>query len=74
MYLQERWNAFRSEAQRLVEGLGGSASPGVSSQTDYVVVGSEAGARSLAQAKSKGVKTLSEKEFIKLLREAGADL
>jgi DNA ligase (NAD+) len=63
----------RSEAQRLIEALGGSTASRVSSQTDYVVVGSETGQK-LQQAKSKGVKTLSEREFIKLLREAGAEL
>jgi DNA ligase (NAD+) len=62
----------RSEAERLVEGLGANAASSVSSQTDYVVVGSEPG-RKLEEAKSKGVETLSEKKFVELLREAGAD-
>jgi DNA ligase (NAD+) len=61
----------RGEAQRLVESLGGNASSSVSSQTDYVVVGSEPGTK-LLQAKSKGVKTLSEKQFLDLVREAEA--
>jgi DNA ligase (NAD+) len=63
----------RSEAQRLVERLGGNAASSVSSQTDYVVVGSEAG-KKFEQAKSKGVKTLSEKQFVELVREAGANV
>jgi DNA ligase (NAD+) len=63
----------RSEAQRLVERLGGNAASSVSSQTDYVVVGSEAG-KKLEQATSKGVKTLSEKQFVELVREAGANV
>ena len=61
----------RSEAQRVVESLGGNAASSVSSETDYVVVGSEPGTK-LAQAKSKGVKTLSEKQFLDLVREAEA--
>jgi DNA ligase (NAD+) len=61
----------RSEAQRLVESLGGQATATVSRQTDYVVVGSEPGEK-LERAKSAGVKTLSENQFVELLREAGA--
>jgi DNA ligase (NAD+) len=63
----------RSEAQRLVEGLGANAASSVSRQTDYVVVGTEPGQK-LEQARSRGVKTLSENQFIKLLRETGADV
>jgi len=63
----------RSEAQRVVEILGGNATSSVSSQTDYVVVGREPGTK-LAQAKSKGVKTLSEKQFVELLRETGTEV
>ena len=63
----------RSEAEKLVESLGGQATSSVSGQTDYVVVGSEAG-KKLEQAKSQGVKTLSENRFLDLLREAGADV
>jgi DNA ligase (NAD+) len=63
----------RSEAQRLVEALGGNAASSVSSETDYVVVGSEPGQK-LEQAKSKGLKTLSEREFAELLRDAGAEV
>ena len=63
----------RSEAEKLVESLGGQATSSVSGQTDYVVVGSEAGKKS-EQAKSQGVKTLSETRFLDLLREAGADV
>jgi DNA ligase (NAD+) len=63
----------RNEAQRLVESFGGNAASSVSSQTDYVVAGSEPG-KKLEQAKSKGVKTLSEKQFVELVREAGANV
>ena len=61
----------RSEAEKLVESLGGQATSSVSGQTDYVVVGSEPG-KKLDQAKSQGVKTLSENHFVDLVREAGA--
>ena len=63
----------RSEAQRRVESLGGNATSSVSGQTDYVVVGSEPG-KKFDQAKAEGVKTLSEKQFVELLREAGAEV
>ena len=61
----------RSEAEKLIESLGGQAASSVSRQTDYVVVGSEPGNK-LDRAKSEGVKTLSENRFVDLLREAGA--
>jgi DNA ligase (NAD+) len=61
----------RSEAQRLVESLGANVASSVSGQTDYVVVGGEPG-KKLEQAKSEGVKTISEKQFVELVREAGA--
>ena len=63
----------RSEAEKLVESLGGRATSSVSRQTDYVVVGSEPGDK-LDQAKAQGLKTLSENRFLDLLREAGADV
>jgi DNA ligase (NAD+) len=63
----------RSEAEKLVESLGGRATSAVSRQTDYVVVGSEPGDK-LDQAKAQGLKTLSENRFLDLLREAGADV
>ena len=63
----------RSEAERLVESLGAKAISSVSSRIDYVVAGSEPG-KKFDQAKAQGVKTLSEEQFIKLVREAGVDV
>jgi DNA ligase (NAD+) len=63
----------RDKAQKLVEALGGQSTSSVSGQTDYVVVGSEPG-KKLDQAKAEGVKTLSEKQFVELVREAGAEV
>jgi DNA ligase (NAD+) len=57
----------RSEAEKLIEALGGQAASSVSGKTDYVVVGSEPG-KKFDQAKAEGVKTLSEKQFAELLR------
>jgi DNA ligase (NAD+) len=63
----------RSDAEKLVESLGGRATSSVSQQTDYVVVGSEPGSK-FDQAKAQGLKTLSENRFLDLLREAGANV
>jgi len=52
----------RSEAKRLVEGLGGRASSSVSKRTDYVVAGEDPGSK-LQEAEKLGVKIISEQEF-----------
>jgi len=59
-----RWN--RDEATRIVELQGGKVSSSVSSKTDYVVAGVEAGSK-LQKAEKLGVKILSEAEFAKLI-------
>lgn len=56
----------RSQAQKLVEAEGGEASSGVSSTTDFVVAGEDAGSK-LEEAKKKGIKIISEEEFLKIL-------
>jgi DNA ligase (NAD+) len=63
----------RSEAQKLVESLGGRATGSVSKSTDYVVVGEDAGSKA-EDAQRLGVKTLDETGFVELLRENGVNL
>ncbi|MFO7262085.1 MAG: NAD-dependent DNA ligase LigA [bacterium] len=63
----------RSEAESLVESLGGEAHGSVSEQTDYVVAGRDPGSK-LDQAREKGVRVLDEAAFLRLLRRAGADV
>jgi DNA ligase (NAD+) len=56
----------RSEAQGVVEKLGGKASTSVSKMTDYVVVGKNAGSKAI-KARELGVKILTEDEFREMI-------
>jgi DNA ligase (NAD+) len=58
----------RDEAKEKIENLGGNVSSSVSKKTDYLVVGQEPGSK-LDKARELGVKTLDEKEFLKILGE-----
>lgn len=57
----------RDEAKERIEALGGKSSSSVSKKTDYVIVGSDAGSK-LQKAQELGVKTISEEEFLKMIR------
>ncbi|RKY42244.1 MAG: DNA ligase (NAD(+)) LigA [Candidatus Makaraimicrobium thalassicum] len=52
----------RSEAKKLVESEGGEVASGISSTTDFVVVGEKPGSK-VDRAKKKGIKVLTEEEF-----------
>ncbi|MBI4134848.1 MAG: NAD-dependent DNA ligase LigA [Candidatus Sungbacteria bacterium] len=56
----------RDEAKEKIRELGGDVSSSVSKNTDYVVTGEEPGLK-FSRAGALGVKTVSEKEFLKLL-------
>jgi len=58
----------RSVAKEKIRALGGDINESISKKTTYVIVGNEPGSKA-EQASKLGVKTLNEKEFIKLLRE-----
>lgn len=57
----------RDEAKEKIESLGGKTGSSVTSKTDYVIVGKDAGSK-LAKAKALGIPTLSEEEFLKMLK------
>ncbi len=56
----------RAEAQRQIEAAGGRISSAISSKTDYVVVGENAGSKQ-AKAESLGITQLTEAELLALL-------
>jgi DNA ligase (NAD+) len=57
----------RDEAKEKVRLLGGDVSSSVSKNTDYVVVGEEPGSK-YEKAKKLGVKIISEKEFLEMIK------
>jgi len=59
----------REEAEAKIKELGGKAGSDVTGKTNYLVVGQDPGSK-LARAQSLGTKTLTEAEFLKLLKEA----
>jgi len=55
-------NLTRDEAKKMIEDAGGKVTGSVSKKTDYVVAGTDAGAK-LDKAKELGVKVIDEKEM-----------
>ena len=58
----------REQASEKISYLGGKVTSSISKNTDFVLVGENPGSK-LKKAESLGVKTINEKEFIKLLNE-----
>ncbi|MGA9293459.1 MAG: NAD-dependent DNA ligase LigA [Ignavibacteriaceae bacterium] len=58
----------REEAGEKIVNLGGKVTSSVSKNTDYVLIGANPGSK-LSKAEKLGIKTINEKEFIKLLNE-----
>ncbi|MFA6531856.1 MAG: NAD-dependent DNA ligase LigA [Patescibacteria group bacterium] len=56
----------REEAHKTIIQYGGNVSAAVSTKTDYVLVGEEAGSK-LERAKKLGVSTITERDFLKLI-------
>jgi DNA ligase (NAD+) len=57
----------REGAKEKIRELGGDVSESVSKKTDYVVVGKDPGSK-LKRAKELGIKILTEREFLRLIR------
>jgi len=57
----------RDEAKQKIRDLGGDISESASSKTDYIVAGRKAGSK-LSKAQKLGIKILSEKEFLELIK------
>ena len=56
----------RDQVKTMIRTAGGKVSESVSKKTDYLVVGEDAGSK-LEKARSLGVTTLTEREFLALL-------
>lgn len=67
VFTGEMTTMSRREAEQKVAELGGKAASSVSKATDFVVAGPSAGSK-LDKAKQLGLKVLSEKEFLELLK------
>ncbi|MBV0925423.1 NAD-dependent DNA ligase LigA [Halomicroarcula limicola] len=63
----------RGDAQELIERHGGSATGSVSGNTDYLVVGENAGKRKREDAEANDVELLDEESFEALLDERGVE-
>jgi len=57
----------RGEVKEKIRALGGEASKSISRRTDYLIVGREPGSK-LKKAKAIGTRTLTEKEFLRMIR------
>jgi len=66
-------SSARPEAEAKIKELGGKASSDVTRKTDYLVVGEDPGSK-LARAQALGTRTLTEKEFLELLKKAESKL
>ncbi|MBU4421623.1 NAD-dependent DNA ligase LigA [Candidatus Parcubacteria bacterium] len=57
----------RDDAKKKIRDLGGDVSSSVSKETDFVVAGADPGSK-FDKAKKIGIKTLDEKDFLKLIK------
>jgi len=62
-------SSARPEAEAKIRALGGKAGSDVTRKTNYLVVGEDPGSK-LARAQALGTKTLTEVEFLQMLKQA----
>ena len=67
MFTGKLQNISRAEAKSLIEENSGSIVSSVSKKLDYLVIGEKPTNRKVQQAKSIGIKILSQKEWYDLL-------
>ena len=60
-------NYSREEASEIITNLGGKVTSSVSSKTDFLVCGENAGSK-LSKAEKLGVKVIKDDEFVKLIK------
>jgi DNA ligase (NAD+) len=58
----------RDEAKELIENAGGKVTGSISKKTDYLLLGENAGSK-LAKAEKLGIKQISERELLELLKQ-----
>ena len=61
-------NFTRAQASKLIEDMGGEVVSSVSKNTNYVLVGTDAGSK-LEKAKALGIKLLTEEDFEKIIKK-----
>lgn len=57
----------RSDMEKQAKALGAKVAKSVSGNTDYLVTGEKVGAKKISDAENKGVKVISEDEYLKML-------
>ena len=58
----------RTEFWRMIEDSGGIVDKGVNKNTNLLILGSDIGRNKIAKAESLGVKTITEREFLHMVR------
>ena len=67
MFTGKLQNISRAEAKSLIEGNSGSIVSSVNKKLDYLIIGENPTNRKVEQAKSLGIKIITQKEWTDLL-------
>jgi DNA ligase (NAD+) len=63
----------RDDMKKQAKALGAKVGEAITGKTDMLVCGEKVGAAKLTKARTLGVRTVSEEEYLQLLRESGAE-